>query len=315
MVEPGKGTEPGKGQATAVVREPAPPNASARSVVWVVLSTVFLTAMIVTVKHLGSRLGVFEIGFFRVVVGLVLVLPFVLRKRETGIWSHRPVLHLSRGVSSTVALLCGFYSVIHLPLATATAISFAGPLFVLVLAAVFLGEVVRRRRWSATLIGFLGVLIMLRPTGAVDPASLVALVGAFFFATSIVLIKRLLEADGPAVVIFYYGMIGTVFMAGPAFYTWITPTWEEVALLLLTGAFGVAAQGCYIRGLEIAEASALAPYGFLRLLFAAFAGFVFFSEVPDLWTAAGGAVIVGATLYIARREAVLGQAKPTLPAA
>ena len=307
--------EQGEDKTDAATRAPAPLNAGVRSVIWVVLSAVFLTAMVVTVKHLGSRLGVFEIGFFRAVVGLVLVLPVVLRKRETGMWSHRPALHLSRGVSSTAALLCGFYSVIHLPLATATSISFAGPLFVLVLAAVFLGEVVRRRRWSATLIGFLGVLIMLRPTGAVELASLVALVGAFFFATSIILIKRLLEADGPAVVIFYYGMIGTLFMAGPAFYTWITPTWEEAGLLVLTGAFGVAAQGCYIRGLAITDASALAPYGFLRLLFAALAGFAFFSEVPDMWTVVGGAVIVGSTLYIARREAILGQSKPGLPAA
>lgn len=121
--------------------------------------------------------------------------------------------------------------------------------------------------------------------------------------------------DRPAVVIFYYGMIATVLTAGPAFYTWVDPSWQDLGLLVLVGAFGVAAQGAYIRGLEIAEASELAPYGFLRLLFAAFAGYVFFSEVPDFWTVVGGAVIVGSTLYIARREALLGKTKPSVPAA
>ena len=308
-------TEHDEEQATAEARGPVWLNASLRSLLWVVLSTVFMTAMVVTVKHLGSRVGLFEIGFARSLVGLLLTLPFVLGKRETSMWSRRPVFHLFRGASSSGAQLCGFYAVIHLPLATAIAISFAGPLFVLVMAALFLGEVVRGRRWSATAVGFVGVLIMLRPTGAVEMASMIALAGAFFFAVSIVMIKRLLEDDNPAVVVFYYGMIASVITVGPALYTWITPTWEEAGLLVLTGAFGVAAQGSYIRGLAIADASALAPYGFLRLLFAAVAGFVFFSEIPDVWTIVGATVIMGSTLYIARREAVLGKSKPAIPAA
>lgn len=306
-------TEQGKETVIADAQAPAWRTAGTRSLLWVVLSTVFMTAVIVAVKHVGSRIGVFEIGFIRAVVGLLLTLPFVLRKRETSMWSKRPVVHLFRAASSTATQLCGFYAIVHLPLATAIAISFAGPLFVLILAALFLGEVVRGRRWSATLIGFVGVLIMLRPTGSVEFAAQIALVGAFFFATSIVLIKRLLENDDPAVVVFYFGMIASVLTLGPALYTWITPTWEEAGLLVLIGAFGVAAQGAYVRGLAIADASALAPYGFLRLLFAALAGFVFFSEIPDVWTIAGATVIVGSTLYIARREAVLGQSKPDIP--
>jgi drug/metabolite transporter (DMT)-like permease len=87
-----------------------------------------------------------------------------------------------------------------------------------------------------------------------------------------------------------------------------------MGLLALMATFGVAAQGAYIRALAVAEASELAPYGFLRLLFAALAGFLFFSEVPDFWTVVGGTVIVASTLYIARREAVLGKDKPAIPA-
>ncbi len=294
-------------------KPPAWQSASVRGILWVLVSTVFMTGMVTTVKYLGPRIGVFEIGFFRSFIGLLVTLPFVLRKSEGGMWSRRPWFHLARGGSSAGAQLCGFYAVIHLPMATAIAISFAGPLFVLVLAALILGETVRARRWTATAIGFVGVLIMLRPTGDIELASFVALGSAFFFGTSIIMIKRLLADDDPVVVIFYYGMIASMITIGPAIYTWVPPRWEDLGLLVLLSTFGVAAQGAYIQGLAIADASELAPYGFMRLLFAAIAGFYFFAEIPDVWTVAGGVVIVGSTLYIARREAVLGKPKTAVP--
>jgi len=299
---------------TADDRVPVWQSAKLRTFLWVVLSLVLATAMVTTVKYLSARVGIFQINFFRSFAAFLLPLPFLLGKREGLIWSRRPWFHVARGFSSSGAQICSFYAIIHLPLATAVAISFAGPLFVLVLAALILGEVIKARRWSATVIGFLGVLIMLRPTGAIELASLVALGGAFFFGTSVIMVKRLLENENPAVVIFYYGVIASLIFLGPAVYTWVTPSWQDMGLLALMATFGVAAQGAYIRALAVAEASELAPYGFLRLLFAALAGFLFFSEVPDFWTVVGGTVIVASTLYIARREAVLGKAKPAIPA-
>ena len=178
-------------------------------------------------------------------------------------------------------------------------------------AVMFLGESVRWRRWSATVAGFLGVVVMLRPGAAeFDPAMLVALMQALAIAAAVTLVKRMPMSESNLTVLLYFAVISTLGTLGPALWVWRTPTWEEAGLAALMGLLGVGSQAAIVKGYRTGEASAAAPFDYSRLLFATLFGFVLFSEVPDAWTIMGAGIVVASTVYIARREARIGAAGP-----
>jgi drug/metabolite transporter (DMT)-like permease len=206
-------------------------------------------------------------------------------------------MHLTRGVCGSIGLMCGFYALTHLSLADATAIGFTKPLFQIVLAALLLRETVRARRWSATAVGFLGVLIMVRPgDGVLEHAALVGLLGALAAATVSLLIKRLSASEGSLTIMVYLGAVSIVTTGIPAAFVWQTPTLAELAWMLLAAALASSAQICMIRGFRIGEASALAPLEYLKLPLAALYGYLLFTELPDLYTVLGALLIVLSTL-------------------
>ncbi|MEQ9333139.1 MAG: DMT family transporter [Thalassobaculum sp.] len=293
-----------------------------RGALWIVLASILFTVMSAMVKTVGSRLDSFEIGFFRCAFGLLTIVPFMLRVGPDSLRTDRPFLHLWRGLLGTTAMFCGFYSITHLPLADATAIGFASTLFMIVLAVLFLGETVRWRRWTATAVGFLGVLVMVGPGGhGPSPAMAAALFGALCVATVSVVIKKLSQTESPLSILFSFGIVSTAASAGPAILVWQTPTFGELALLVLIGVIGTVAQNCGIRGFRAGEATAVAPFDYSRLVFAGLLGFLLFGDVPSPQTLMGAGLIVASTLYIARREAALARrpepaetAAPPLPA-
>lgn len=279
-----------------------------RGALWIMLASALFSVMSAMVKSVGARLDSFEIGFFRCAFGLAAVLPFMLHAGPAVFRTDRPFLHLFRGLLGTTAMFCGFYAITHLPLADATAISFANSLFMIVLAVLFLGETVRWRRWSATVVGFVGVLVMVGPGGhGLDLPVMAALFGTLCVATVSVVIKKLSRTEAPLSILFSFGIVSTVASAVPAVMVWQTPTTQEWILLLLIGAIGTAAQSCGIRGFRCGEATAVAPFDYTRLLFAGLFGYLLFGDVPTSQTLMGAGLIVASTLYIARREAALGK--------
>lgn len=279
-----------------------------RGALWIVFASILYTVMSAMVKTVGARLDSFEIGFFRCAFGLLAMLPFLLRAGRGTLRTERPFMHLFRGLLGTTAMFCGFYAVTHLPLADATAIGFASSLFMIVLAVLFLGETVRWRRWTATVVGFLGVLVMVGPGGhGLDPAVAAALFGTLCVATVSVVIKKLSATESQLSILLSFGIVSTAASAVPAALVWQTPTAEEWVLLLLIGGVGTLAQSFGIRGFREGEATAVAPFDYTRLLFAGLLGYAVFGDVPTVQTLMGAALIVGSTLYIARREAALGR--------
>lgn len=279
---------------------------NSRGAIWILLSAVLFTFMAVAIKQMGKHFDSFQIVFFRCLFHFLTILPFVIRE---GGWSvirtSRFPLHLFRVSLGLMAMFCGFYAFVHLSLADAVAISFARPLFMIPLAVLFLHEVVRLRRWSATAIGFVGVLVMLRPgESAISTAALVALLGAFCVAVVLVVIKRLSTTERPLTISIWFGIIATIVSLVPAVMVWKQPTLEQLFWLALIGALGATAQYMVIRAYRIGEATAVAPFDYVRLLLAGAVGWVVFAEEPDIWTAVGSALIIGSTLYIARREAL-----------
>ncbi|WP_413204714.1 DMT family transporter [Rhodospirillum sp. A1_3_36] len=278
-----------------------PPNV--RGAVWMLVSALAFTIMGVFIKITGQNLHAFQIAFFRCLFGLLALTPFIARMGPEILRPSRPGLHLIRLFIGTTAMFSLFYAVTHLPFAMVIAISFARPLFMLVLAAVILGEHVGWRRGLATGVGFCGVLIVLRP----DPAHMewVALAPAFsalLIACAMTIVAILSRKDKPLTILTWFAVGSSLLTLGPAIYVWQWPDPWLFAALLLVGGFGSLGQFMAVKAFGSAEASAVGPFEFSQILFAGITGFLIFDEVPDIWTFVGSVVIVGSALYILWRE-------------
>jgi drug/metabolite transporter (DMT)-like permease len=265
----------------------------------------FVAAM---VKDLSiAKMDGFEITFFRALFGFIGLFPFLAAAGQKGFRTRHLGKHIWRGVLGSISATCAYIGIGKLALANYTALSFTKPLFAVVLAALVIGEQVRWRRWAATIIGFLGVLVMIRPgADAFSYWSFLALGDAFAIALLITIVKRLPESETELVMMFYYGIIAILISLPLALWAWRWPVGVEWLLLAGIGLIGAFSQYLWILAFRAGEASAVAPFDYLRLLFAGIIG-LFFSEYPDLWTIGGAAVVVASTVYIAQREARLKQ--------
>lgn len=262
----------------------------------------------VVVKYLGRTMHPFELAIFRYVIGFVLLSPAFIAMGWNGLKTSHLRLHATRLVIACISQIGVFYAVIHLMLADATAIAFSRPLFTTMIAVFLLGEAVGRRRWTATAIGFVGVLVMVRPGQAgFDPVAVVAVFTACAFAYANVLIRVMARTEPPNRILFYYHLGGMMVFVVPAAFVWVTPVGIEWLLLFLIGVFTTVGMIGFVRGFSAGEASFVGPMEYTRLLYAGLFGFYLFAEIPDAWTGIGALIIVASTLYIARREAKRGK--------
>ena len=205
-----------------------------------------------------------------------------------------------------VAMYCSYYALARIELAAYNALSFSKPLFAIVLAVIVLHETVRWRRWAATFVGFIGVMVMMRPgTEAFNPNGLFALGDALCIAILITVLKKLPAYERPLAMLFYFGLVASPIALALAIPHWTWPSGGTWLLLAAIGTAGALSQYWWIMAFRAGEASAVAPFDYSRLLFSGLFGLIFFAEVPDGWTIAGAGLIVASTIYIARREASL----------
>lgn len=275
---------------TAGSRIPIPRRS--RAVATMLLAALFFSIMGALIKHLAVTLPLAQIVLFRMVVSLVLILPVLVRQGRAGFATKRLGQHFFRTFIGTLSLAGFAYSVRELLLADASAITYSTPLWAVILAALFYGEKVGVRRGLATLVGFTGVLIIVRPQGDLNPAMLVALGTALLNAMIALQVKDLARTEPSSRMTFYFTLFGALFAAIPAAIVWQPPTLEEYALLLGTGVAGVF--GIYFMNTAygMAEATVIAPVEFTRLPIAAAIGWMAFAEIPDVWSGLG-ALIVG----------------------
>jgi drug/metabolite transporter (DMT)-like permease len=276
----------------------------------------FFSIMNVAIRIAAVELDPLEIAFFRNLFALAFMLPWLARTGLGGLRTARLGTHFWRAAMGMMAMVCWFYSVALLPLAEAVALNFTVPLFATAGAALFLGEIVRARRWSATLVGFLGTLVILRP-GFAEASPLMALpvVAAAFMATSTLIVKSLARHDSPATIVLYMNLILTPLSLVPAIFVWRWPSGTTLALLVLIGLLAALAHISLTRAYTKADASAVVPFDYARLPFVAAMAFIVFGQVPDLWTWIGAAIIAGSAIYIARREALVARERPASGAA
>lgn len=292
-----------------------------QAAIWMISGAAVFATMNGVVRYTAD-LGMhpFQIAFLRSIFALPFVLPFLWKGGLAGLKTKRPVLYLFRGTIGALALLSFIYAISYAPLAEVTATTFAAPLFATAGSALFLRETVRLRRWSAVIIGFLGVLIIVQPgTGSMDTGTMAAIAAACFFAASALMVKALTGTDPVKRIVFWTTLMMTIGSAPAAALYWVPMTWEFWALGIVLGAFGVVGQTSLAKAFEAADASVVMPLDYVRLPFAALVGWVAFSEPVEAMTWLGAAVIVGSALYITRRESQLNKpptpvADPTRPA-
>ena len=275
------------------------------------ISAVLFGLMAVVLRLAMVQVSAFEGAFFRALFGLIFALPLLL-KTGLGVLRTRHVgLYVLRGTSGTLSMLGSFWALAHLPLATAVSISYSTPLFVTIGAVLVLGEVVRARRWSAVAIGFIGVLIIMRPGANADPINhrtfdmLVALFGAAAASVSYIAIKYLSRTESPDAVVIYMSAIMTVLSFPVALRDWSWPNAMGWLWLVLTGLIATVAQLCMTRAYQRGEVSALIPINFIQLPVVVVGAWFVFGQRIDATTIAGAIIIVASNIYIARREAKL----------
>lgn len=284
---------------------------------WMVGSGVFFTGLSGAIRHLGQEMHPFEVAFFRNLFGLVFMLPWLAHAGLAGLRTGRLRLYMTRCLLGLASMLCWFTALALLPLAQAVALTFTAPLFATVLAAVVLKETVRARRWTATTLGFVGVLVILWPQldlpggGGFATGAVLAILSTLLSVVVALIVKRLSATEPANAIVTYMVLLMTPMSLAPALFVWTWPPVETWLWLVAMGALGSLGHICYVRSFALADASAVMPYDYTRLLFAALLGWILFSEVPTGYTWAGAVIIIGSAVYIARREARLRQTAAT----
>jgi drug/metabolite transporter (DMT)-like permease len=274
---------------------------------WMLLACAGFAAMTGIVRYVAdSGLHPFEIAFFRNFFSLVVMLPWMVRAGLSGLRTARRGLYTLRAAVGVMSMLAWFWSVSLLPITEATALGFTAPFFTTILAALILGEIVRLRRWTAVVVGFLGAIVILRPGVGDIPlfGASVALFAAATQAASTIMIKTLSRTESPNAIVAYMGIYLTPMALVPAIFVWQWPSWTQFGWLFLLGLVATFAHLCFTRSLRAADASAVVPFDFARLVFVAVIGVVVFDQIPSIWTWVGAAIIFASGVYIVRREAI-----------
>ena len=287
-------------------------SAPVRGALWMCMAGL-LFAFLNAAIRLGADEGMhpFQIAFLRSFFGLGFMLPWLLRMGLRSLHTRRPGIYLFRGIAATGAMICWMTSIAHIPLAEATAISFAAPLLATIGSSLILRETVRLRRWSAIVVGFVGVLIILRPGASIiEPGAIWALGAACLFAVNALTIKSMTRTESPQKIVAWTAVLLSLATLPLALTVWVPMTVTLWVLAITLGLLGTAGHLCMTRSFATADASFVMPFDYARLPFVALVAFVMFAEAPDIWTWTGALVITGAALYVARREAQLAK-QPT----
>ncbi len=275
-------------------------------------STLLFALMVVAIRLAAATLHTFEIAFFRNFFGLVAALPLLLRHGPGLLRTTQLPRYLIRCLVGVVSMFCGFWAIGNLPLAQAVSLSYSAPIFVTIAAVIFLHEQVRARRWTAVVLGFIGVLVIVRPgSGDFSAGTLVAVTAALLSGIVSIQIKQLSYTEPADRIVLLTTAIWVPMSLLPALLVWQWPQGITWLWVVAAGFLGTGGHMLWTRALKIGDVSALTPISFMQLPVVAIFGYLLFDEAVDRWTALGAGIIFIANAYIAHREARLARRHAT----
>lgn len=280
-----------------------------------VAATFVFMAMAAIARYLGDAIPIGQLVFFRSAFAFLPIVVFMAAAGQglSALATKRPLSHARRAFTGVVAMFTYFGALTYLPLADVTAISFASPLMVVVFAALFLGEAVRLYRWSAVAAGFVGVLIMISPHlgqgGAEGSAAIgiaLAVANTVFVACTMIFIRLMSGSESALAITFYFQLTCTVVSLVTLPFAWVTPSLGQLGLLIALGVLGGIGQLFMTNGYRFAQASTLANFDYVAMIWAILFGWLFFAELPAPAVYVGAVVVIASGLFIVWRERKLG---------
>lgn len=289
---------------------------TAKGVLLKVLSTVAFAVMVVLIKLVSDRVPPGEVLFARAFFGTLPVLVMLLWAGElrASLRTSQPLGHVRRAMVGTISMFCWFASLSYLPLPDATAINYAGPLFGVLFAALLLRETVRIYRWSAVAVGFVGVLIVLSGQLAGHDGvghdrligGLLALSSAVFAALAMVTVRTLTATETTGAIVFYFSSSAAILALLTVPFGWVVPTPWDATALIIAGLCGGVGQVLMTQAYRFAEASAVAPFDYVNMIWIVIAAYFVFGDVPTATVWLGSAIVIGSSIFVVLRERQLG---------
>jgi len=285
-----------------VIRPDLP--APLRGALWMLTAGIcYVIAATIARRYLGDTYSAYQLTFIRSVVAVAFIAPMLARSGRRGFHVRRFRLCLLAAALTYFSIMCWFFAATRMPVADFFTLQFTTPLFTMTLAMVVLRQKVGPRNWAATLVGFAGVLVVLRPGIAeVTAGALVTLMSSAGYATVNTVIKVLSRTEAPTAIVFYANLLILPLSLPLALAHWRTPDGADAALILAVTLFMTVAFVSTARAIQAADARIVQPVSFLRLIVAAAIGFIVFGETPDLWTWVGAAINFASTYYVIMRE-------------
>jgi len=271
------------------------------------LATALASVVAALAKSAVTHYHIVQILFFRQVFVFLSALPGLRRSFPHSLKTKAPLIHALRLTGAFLALFMSVWAVAVLPLTTATTLGFSQVLFLSVLALIFLKESVGRHRIIAVVIGFVGVLIVMRPSvdGFANLNTLIPIAGAFGAAVAFACVRKLSQTESTETILAYLAIFVGAIAGVPLYWLWVTPDLKGLILLVSMGVLATASNWIGVKALRLGEASVVGNVEYMKLIYATILGYVVFSEVPDGYTLTGAAVIILASVYIFHRESRL----------
>ena len=268
-------------------------------------ATLLAAVMNSVARHVMETVEPVQLVFFRNLFAFFFIIPMLWRVGLGPLKTERFGMHLGRAGLNVVNMMVWFTAISLAPLAEVTALGFSAPIFATILSVVFFREVVGLRRWSATIVGFIGTMVILQPGfDTVTVGHGLTLTAAVMWAGVLLIIKSLSRTESSITIVAYMSILMTPMSLIPALFVWVWPTWTELAWLALIGVCGGAAQYLLAQAFHEADISVVMPFDFAKLVWIALIAYIAFAEVPTWTTWLGGAIIFASGVYIARREAI-----------
>jgi drug/metabolite transporter (DMT)-like permease len=277
-----------------------------KGVLWALIATALFALAAAMAKVAVKDYHILQILFFRQLVVFLSSLPFIASSFPASLKTQQPLIHTYRLIGAFIALSGGIWAVSILPLTTATTLGFAQVFFISLLAWYFLNEPIGTHRLGAVALGFLGVILVMRPgfDGILNVNVLIPTIAALGASVAIISVRKLSQTESTATLLVYQALFVGILAGIPLFWLWVTPDLPSLLFLMAMGVLAAGGQWTGVIALRLGEASVIGSIQYVQLIYAAILGFILFCEVPDRYTLLGAAIIISASLYLMYRESL-----------